>query len=141
MGLDDNIKTILNTGWDTAITEVVEEETVPIIAKPTFHLNLEVPNGQLRNLWIDAKFEGTLEATNNDNSTDERITEFELTGFEADEDESIKAMRIIKYLLHSDDLSKGHYHIDIFRIIEDNPLKGYVMQGHQFQSIEDDEFL
>jgi len=130
MGLDNQIYTILNAGWVTAT-----------IAKPVFHLNPDEPNEQTRNLFIQSNFEGTLTPTNNDNSTDERETQFELTGYEGNEEDSIKAMTIIKTLLHRYDLSKGHYHIDRFRIIEENQIRGYVLQGHQFQSIEDDEFL
>lgn len=129
MGLDNDIYSILNTNW-----------VATTIAKPTFHLNPDAPRVQTRHLYIQAKFEGTLEAETYDNLTDNLRMEWAITGYEGSEDDVIKCIKIIKALLLAASVSAGHYHIDSFRVMEENQLKGYFLKGHLWKQVEYNDF-
>lgn len=140
MGFDNDIYSILNDGWNTAITEVVEEETVPIIAKVTFHTNKEPPIPRTRHCHIKAQLKGTLTSDQHDNESDELLGNFIITGYEGLENDSINCFKIIKHLLHTtDSIPAGHYHIDRFEIIEINEYSSYILEGHIFKQITSDE--
>jgi hypothetical protein len=129
MGIDNDIYSALSAGW-----------VIATIAKPSFHLNPDAPRPQTRHLYIQAQFQGTLESVEADNLADDRIINFELTGYEGSEDDCIKCIKVIKKVLHSTSVTAGHYHIDSFQIIEVNQLKSYVLKGHQYKQVEYDDF-
>jgi hypothetical protein len=130
VGLDNDIYTILNGSWVTAT-----------IAKPTaFHLNERNVVPITRNCFIQAQFEGSLEVKILDNTLDERIMPFTITGFEGSEDDCVKCIKVIKKLLHTNPPTSGIYHIDAFRIVETNQLKAYFLSGTQKKIIAEDEF-
>ena len=130
MGLDDDIYTILNTLW-----------VIATIAKPTsFHLNEQDPSPQMRNLHIQATYDGVLTPAQADNLADTRITQWEITGYEGLEVDAINCIKVIKKLLHEADVGAGHYHMDKFSISEKNKLVTYILNGHLYKEINHDEF-
>jgi len=140
MGLDNDLYAILNDGWDTAITEVVEEETVSIIAKPTFHGTEEEAIPQIRHYFINAKGKGKLNEDSNDNSMDLKVQFFTLMFYEGTEDELIKTLRITKTLIHGKAVTNGNYHIDEFDIDEFSNPVSCLLNGRLIKNIASDEF-
>jgi len=129
MGLDNDIYTILNSGW-----------VADTISKPTFHSNLDPPRAQTHHLYIKTSDdEKTIDYASNDLSLEQIISTFEIHGWENSEADCEKMIKMCKNLIVKSSLSNGYYTIKKFSIKEENQIKSYKIFGEKLQLVENDK--